>query len=105
VRARGRASVCEVHVLDGVQLAVEDIDLERLAGALSRRYGRHLYTSYLRGKTVLRDAIQEELGCSEYQAEELIETLEMMGYLRFPHLADDTHPLTRHAWIIEEGKP
>jgi hypothetical protein len=85
-----------------MQIAVDDIDLRRLAGALRRRYGRHLYASYLRGKTVMRDAIALELGCSAYEAEELVETLELMGYVRFPHLADDTHPLTRHAWIIEE---
>lgn len=84
-----------------MQLAVEDVDLEALAGALARRFGRHLHTSYLRGKTVMRDAVAEELGCSTYLAEELVETLELMGYLRFPLLADDTHPLTRHAWLID----
>jgi hypothetical protein len=87
-----------------VQIAVEDIDLFTLTGALRRRYGRHLYASYLRGKTLLRDAIVEELGCSAYEAEELVETLETMGYVRFPHLSDATHPLTRHAWVIAEGQ-
>ena len=86
-----------------MQLAVEDIDLSLLTGALRRRYGRHLYASYLRGKTLLRDAVVESLGCSAYEAEELVETLEMMGYVRFPHLEDDTHPLTRHSWMIVEG--
>ena len=86
-----------------MQLAVEDIDLALLTGALRRRYGRHLYASYLRGKTLMRDAIVETLWCSAYEAEELVETLEMMGYLRFPHLEDQTHPLTRHAWVIVEG--
>jgi hypothetical protein len=88
-----------------MQLAVEDIDLSQLTGALRRRYGRHLYASYLRGKTLIRDAIIEQLGCSAYEAEELVETLELMGYVRFPHLADDTHPLTRHSWIIVEQSP
>ena len=87
-----------------VQIAIEEIDLVGLTGMLRRRYGRHLYASYLRGKTLLRDAIAEELGCSAYEAEELVETLELMGYVRFPHLEDDTHPLTRHAWVIAEGK-
>ena len=85
-----------------MQLAVEDIDLSQLAGAVRRRYGRHLYASYLRGKTLIRDAVVEQLGCSAYEAEELVETLELMGYVRFPHLADATHPLTRHSWIIAE---
>ncbi|MCU1282137.1 MAG: hypothetical protein JWM53_5683 [bacterium] len=88
-----------------MQLVVEDIDLAQLAGAVRRRYGRHLFASYLRGKTIIRDAIIDELRCSAYEAEELVETLELMGYVRFPHLADDTHPLTRHSWIIEENAP
>ena len=84
-------------------LTIEEVDLAFVAASLRRRYGRHLYASYLRGKTLLRDATQELLGCSAYQAEELVETLELQGYARFPHLADDTHPLTRHAWIISES--
>ncbi|MDB4971337.1 MAG: hypothetical protein JWN44_7026 [Myxococcales bacterium] len=102
--ASQRDSVCRVHAFEPVQISVEDIDLRDLAGAIRRRYGSTLYTSYLRGKTVMRDAIESELRCSAYQAEELVETLEMMGYVRFPHLEDDTHPLTRHAWVIEEDK-
>jgi hypothetical protein len=85
-----------------MQLVVEEVDLAQLAASLRRRYGRHLFASYLRGKTVMRDSIQDELRCSAYEAEELIETLELHGYLRFPHLEDATHPMTRHAWIIDE---
>ena len=87
-----------------MQIAVEEIDLAVLTGELRRRYGRHLYASYLRGKTLRRDAVIESLGCSAYEAEELVETLEMMGYVRFPHLADATHPLTRHSWVIVEER-
>jgi hypothetical protein len=82
---------------------VEDIDLARLAEALQRRFGRYLVASYLRGKTLMRDAVEEQVGCSEYEAEDLVETLELQGYIRFPHFRDDTHPRTRHAWII--GSP
>lgn len=96
-------SVCQVHLDQTMQLAVEEIDLAQLAGAVRRRYGRHLYASYLRGRTLIRDAVAEQLGCSAYEAEDLVETLELMGYVRFPHLADATHPLTRHAWIIVES--
>jgi hypothetical protein len=85
-----------------VLITVEEVDLAQLAGALRRRYGRYLLASYIRGKTLMRDAVVESLGCSIYQAEELVETLELQGYVRFPHLLDDTHPLTRHAWIIDE---
>ena len=85
-----------------MQLVVEEVDLAQLAASLRLRYGRHLYSSYLRGKTLMRDALQDQLVCSAYEAEELVETLELQGYVRFPHLEDDTHPITRHAWIIDE---
>lgn len=97
-----RGPVCEVHVFGAMPLAVEEIDLAQLAAAIRRRYGRHLYASYLRGKTLMRDAVIEQLRCSDFEAEDLVETLELMGYVRFPHLADATHPLTRHSWVIAE---
>lgn len=86
-----------------MQITVEDIDLAQLADAVRRSYGRHLVASYLRGKTLIRDAIAEHLGCSEFESEELVETLELQGYIRFPHLEDDTHPSDRHAWVIGGG--
>ncbi|HEX4463000.1 MAG TPA: hypothetical protein VIA18_33735 [Polyangia bacterium] len=85
-----------------MQLSVESLDLAQLAAALRRRYGRHLFATYLRGKTLMRDALEELLGCSESLAEELVETLELQGYVRFPHLDDATHPVNHHAWIIDE---
>lgn len=86
-----------------MQLSVEELDLAQLAAAIRRRYGRHLFASYLRGKTLMRDALVEQLTCSSFEAEELVETLEMQGYIRFPSLADDTHPMTRHAWVVDEN--
>ena len=88
--------------VNNVQLSIEQLDLAQLTAALRRRYGRHLFASYLRGKTLMRDALEDLLRCSDSVAEELVETLELQGYLRFPHLADATHPDNRHAWIIDE---
>lgn len=95
------ATVRQLHPLKTMQLSVEDIDLAQLADALRRRFGRHLVASYMRGKTLMRDAVEQHLGCSDYEAEELVETLELQGYLRFPHFEDDTHPRTRQTWVIE----
>jgi hypothetical protein len=86
-----------------MQLSVEEIDLAQLTDALRRTFGRHLVASYLRGKTLLRDTIEQHLGCSDFQAEELVETLELQGYIAFPHFRDETHPQTRHAWVIGGG--
>jgi hypothetical protein len=38
---------------------------------------------YLRGRSWFRDVLVEELGCSELEAEELVDTLENNGYIRF----------------------
>jgi hypothetical protein len=82
-------------------LTVEEIDLAVLSSSLRARLGSPLEAGYLRGRTAIRDAIVVQLGCSAYEAEELVDTLELQGYVRFPHLPDDTHPLGRRAWHIK----
>jgi hypothetical protein len=79
---------------------VESIDLEELADSLKRRFGARFSASYLEGKSLLRDAVEDELRCSDYEAEQLVETLESQGHLRFPHLPDDTHPANEEEWEI-----
>jgi hypothetical protein len=71
-----RAHVAEVRM--------EDIDLMDLA----ERIRRHIPPNeppvgYLRGRSYFRDVVARELGCSDLEAEELVDTLEMHGYLRF----------------------
>ncbi len=67
---------------NGVRM--EDIDLQDVA----ERIRRHIPVGeppvgYLRGRSYFRDVVVHELGCSELEAEELVDTLEMNGYLRF----------------------
>ncbi len=81
-------------------LTVEEIDLAALCESVRARLGDRLEASYLRGKTILRDAVVETLGCSCYVAEELVETLELNGFVRFPLYADDTHPAGRRPWVL-----
>lgn len=62
----------------------EDVDL----AALAARIQRHIPPNdppvgYLRGRSYFRDVIAHDLGCSDLEAEELVDTLEMNGYLRF----------------------
>ena len=82
-------------------LTVEEIDLAALSSSLRARLGSPLEASYLRGRTAIRDAIAVQLGCSVYEAEELVDTLELQGYVEFPHLPDDTHPSGRRFWHIK----
>jgi hypothetical protein len=65
-------------------VGIENIDLAEL----TERIRRHIPPSdppvgYLRGRSYFRDVIVHDLGCSELEAEELVDTLEMNGYLRF----------------------
>jgi hypothetical protein len=70
------------HTLHGVN--IEDVDLAELA----ERIRSHIPPTeppvgYLRGRSYFRDILVAELGCSELEAEELVDTLEMNRYLRF----------------------
>lgn len=82
-------------------LAIEEIDLAALSTAVKNRLGAEIEASYLRGRTAIRDAIVTQLRCSDYEAEQLVDTLEMNGFVDFPHLPDDTHPSGRRVWHIK----
>jgi hypothetical protein len=63
---------------------MDGIDLEELA----RLIQRHIPTGeppvgYLRGRSYFRDVIVHALNCSDVEAEELVDTLEMNGYIHF----------------------
>jgi hypothetical protein len=65
-------------------MSYEEIDLTDLA----ERIKRHIPPTeppvgYLRGRSYFKEVIVHELRCSELEAEELVDTLEMNGYLRF----------------------
>jgi hypothetical protein len=82
------------------QLSVEEIDLVTHTDGIRNQLGDTLEASYLRGKTVLRGAVVAQLGCSDVEAEQLVETLELQGFVAFPHLPDETHPAGRLVWRI-----
>jgi len=63
-------------------LNVEEIDLAALCAALRRVFDVPP-SGYLRGRTAVRDAVVEHLGCSELEAEQLVETMIGLGFLRF----------------------
>ena len=79
---------------------VDDVDLGELTAALLRCFGETLVEGYLDGRTILRDAVATQLGCSVLEAEELVDTLESRGFLRFPQLPDETHSHREHCWLI-----
>src|SRR5262245_24369475 len=78
----------------------EDIDLNELAGVLKQRLSEGPPLGYLRGKALMRDVLAEERGLSSLEAEELVDTLELNGFLHF--LGDPAERSVADApWEIE----
>lgn len=61
----------------------DDLDLAQLAHDIQSELGPHGPVGYLRGKSLMRDLLVARHGFSAYEAEELVDTLEMRGFLRF----------------------
>lgn len=65
-------------------MSIEEYDLAEVA----ERIRRHIPANeppvgYLRGRSYFRDVLTSELGISDLEAEQLVDTLELHGYLRF----------------------
>lgn len=61
----------------------EDADLGAITADIHDALRHHEPVGYLRGKALMRDVIVHRRGLSELEAEELIDTLELRGYLQF----------------------
>jgi hypothetical protein len=83
----------------------EGLDLKELAEELAQKLKRAPPQGYLRGKSLMRDVLVHEHRISQLEAEELIDTMELQGYLHF--LGDPT--ARSHAsdttWDIEPHEP
>lgn len=78
----------------------EDLDLQRLTEELREKLAPGEPVGYLRGKSLMRDLLVQERGCSELEAEELVDTLEARGFLHF--LGDPTERSVADShWEIE----
>jgi hypothetical protein len=67
----------------GVRFSVEDVDLAELTASLRARFAGAPPAGYLDGRTVLRDAVVEQLECSTLEAEEIVDTLVARGFVRY----------------------
>ena len=66
-----------------MRCAIEEIDLAELTAALRDRFASAMPTGYLVGRTVFRDAAAGMLGCSDLEAEDIVDTLIARGFLRY----------------------
>jgi hypothetical protein len=55
----------------------------RAAEALYEQFGALIDADYLSGKTTLRDALCDRLGMSQLEAEDMCDSMEQAGLLRF----------------------
>ncbi len=80
----------------------EEIDLADLSLRVRAELPEGEPVGYLRGKALLRDTVQRLVGCSELEAEELVDTLELRGYFHFE--ADPARRARADAqWDINAG--
>jgi hypothetical protein len=76
----------------------EQIDLLSLTQRLAAELGSQAVPgSYLVGKTTIRDLLLTFYGCSELEAEQLVDTLIAQGFLRFRTARE-----TEDGWLLEE---
>ena len=59
--------------------------MEEADRLLRERFPAPFRSSYLAGKTIFRDFLYENLGCSLLEAEEWVDTLEGLGRIKFQH--------------------
>ncbi len=62
---------------------LDEIDLQKLTEELREKLKPGEPNGYLRGKSLMRDLLVRDRGLSELEAEELVDTLELQGYLHF----------------------
>jgi hypothetical protein len=61
----------------------EDLDLIALVRQLASHFAGAAPVGYVRGKSALRTAVVRILRCSELEAEQLVDTLEGRGLIRY----------------------
>jgi hypothetical protein len=78
----------------------EAVDLAALAERLIRQAPSSPISGYLVGKTWFRDAVVSDLGCSELEAERIVDTLVNRGFLTYSGDPGSASPLG--VWRISE---
>jgi hypothetical protein len=75
----------------------EDIDLEKLRRELAARFLGAAPAGYVRGKGDLRAAVVAILDCSALEAEQLVDTMETRGLIRYEgDRREEVDQLERH---------
>lgn len=81
-------------------LDFESLDLLTVADILRANFVGSTPDGYLEGKTACRDVLVRALKCSELEAEQLVDTLLVRGYLTFRASELDA---AHGTWAIADG--
>lgn len=68
----------------------ETVDLAPLTGEIAQAFGGQPPAGYLLGRTAIRDAVVLLLGCSQLQAEEIVDTLVARAFLVYEGAPTDS---------------
>lgn len=80
----------------------EEIDLNELRRQLATHFGDAPPAGYVCGKGELRAAVVEILECSELEAEQLVDTLESLGMIRYEGDRSKGIDRLETHWLLED---
>jgi hypothetical protein len=87
-------NVAPNHISSKVRLVLpEEIDLADLRKRLADHFGAVRPAGYIEGKGEMRAAVASLLECSDLEAEQLVDTLEARGLIRYE--GDPAHEVDR----------
>lgn len=83
----------------------DDLDLKGLAEELRLQLSHYPPHGYLRGKSLMRDVLVGHHQFSTLEAEEIVDTMEMQGYLHFLGDPSERSHADDTVWDIEPKVP
>jgi hypothetical protein len=84
-------------------VVLKEIDLEKLRLQLARHFAGVAPAGYVRGKGDLRAAVVRIEKCSEMEAEQLVDTLESRGLIRYSGERRGEVDDLEHRWELGES--
>lgn len=81
----------------------EEVDLAELRRRLEKRFADMPPVGYVEGKTALRAAVVDVLQCSEVEAEQLVDTLEARGLIRYAGDRSEEVDSLRKRWSLRSA--
>ena len=79
----------------------EEIDLDRLRRQLAEHFAGAAPRGYVRGKGDLRAGVVAILACSDVEAEQLVDTMEARGLIRYEGDRREEVDRLEHLWTFE----